>query len=525
MTLRTPAYITNNRLGIFVFQIRIPRQLRQNRTFFRKSLGTRNRNEAVVRARRLWLMFDEVKARFFDNIEMFNEAMKVLGNYDANTAGVRAWDEVESHLTKLDSYESVLLERAIEYRALRDKFKPATTANPNDGQTLVELQACKESITQLQSQLQSIRGPSLDPRPLSALIAEYLDESKKGWSAKNTKKNLDSIKPKLDLIIHVVGDVNACDFQRSDIVRFKNALLNLPKNRTKGMYANKTIAEILELDIPDNAKLSGTTLKSYLSRMSMLLQWMAKNNYAQPDLHYPLQGIRFDQKPDHEQRSTFTDDELRRLFESKEYTVTGHRKASHYWVPLLALFTGARQSELCQLYKSDIRQDDESGIWYIDINQEEDKSIKKSHHARMVPIHKQLIKMGFLDYVKQLNHPRLFPDLIKKRDGYGQRFSRWFCDTYLNEKNCAIRRGKGDGSDPVFHSFRHTVETKLDHEYQIPSHHIAHLVGQKPDGKSVTVNRYIKPKHLRDNRKIIDRLSYPSIDFSKIMHWKRGIRT
>ena len=525
MTLRTPTYITTNRLGIFVFQIRIPRQLRQNSAFFRKSLGTRNRSEAVVRARRLWLMFDEVKARFFDNIEMFNEAMKVLGNYDANTTGLKAWDEIESYLTQLNSYESALLERAIDYRTLRDKHNSTAAVNPNDPQALSELQACKESITQLQTELRSIRGPSLDSRPLSSLIAEYLEEAKKGWSPKNIKKNSESIKPKLELLIHVLGDLNGSDLQRSSIVAFKNALLSLPKNRTKGIYANKTIAEILEMDIPDDAKLSGNTLKSYLGRASMFLQWMTKNNYAQPDLHYPLQGIRFDQKPDHEQRSTFTDDELRRLFESKEYTVTGHKKASHYWVPLLALFTGARQSELCQLYKSDIRQDDETGIWYIDINQEEDKSIKKAHHARMVPIHKQLIRMGFLDYVRQLNHPRLFPDLTKKRDGYGQRFSRWFCDTYINEKNCGIRRGKNDGTDPVFHSFRHTVETKLDHEYHIPSHHIAHLVGQKPDGKSVTVNRYIKPKHLKDNQKIINKLTYACIDFSKIMHWKRGIRS
>lgn len=471
------------------------------------------------------MMFDEVKARFFDNTEMFNEAMKVLGNYDAKTEGLKAWNEIESYLTKLTSYESALLERAIDYRALRDKHTSTPAANPNDQQALSELKACKESITQLRTELQSIRGPSLDSRPLSSLIAEHLEEIKKGWSPKNIKKNLDSIKPKLELLIHVLGDLNSGDLQHSSIVTFKNALLNLPKNRTKGIYANKTIAEILELDIPDDKKLSGTTLKSYLSRASMFLQWMAKNNYALPDLHHPLQGIRFEKKPDYEQRPTFTDDELRRLFESKEYTFTGHKKASHYWVPLLAIFTGARQSELCQLHKSDIRKDDETSIWYIDINREEDKSTKEPHHARMVPIHKQLIKMGFLDYVKQMNHPRLFPDLTKKRDGYGQRFSRWFCDTYINEKNCAIRRGNNSGTDAVFHSFRHTVETKLDHEYQIPSHHIAHLVGQKPDGKSVTVNRYIKPKHLKENQIIINKLAYKCIDFSKIMHWKRGIRS
>jgi len=120
--------------------------------------------------------------------------------------------------------------------------------------------------------------------------------------------------------------------------------------------------------------------------------------------------------------------------------------------------------------------------------------------------------MGFIKYVRKLTHKRLFSELKPKRDGYGQSFSRWFCNTYLNEKNCNIR--KNGNSSPVFHSFRHTFITTLDHAGVQP-HQIAHIVGHTPSGGE-TVNRYIKPKDLTNQNEIINNLHYPSIDFNQI---------
>ena len=39
-----------------------------------------------------------------------------------------------------------------------------------------------------------------------------------------------------------------------------------------------------------------------------------------------------------------------------------------YWLPLLALYTGARLEELGQLRKKDIKES--NGIWYINITDE-----------------------------------------------------------------------------------------------------------------------------------------------------------
>ena len=87
------------------------------------------------------------------------------------------------------------------------------------------------------------------------------------------------------------------------------------------------------------------------------------------------------------------------------------------------LFTGARREEICQLSTERIRK--ENDIDVIDIDTLSDNSaLKTSNSYRTTPIHKSLLKLGFLDFVahtkKQKNaNDMLFPELaINARDHY-----------------------------------------------------------------------------------------------------------
>ena len=54
------------------------------------------------------------------------------------------------------------------------------------------------------------------------------------------------------------------------------------------------------------------------------------------------------------------------------------RSAARYWIPLIALFTGCRLNEICQLYLNDIRCD--NGQYYFDINDDaEDSNLTLSY--------------------------------------------------------------------------------------------------------------------------------------------------
>jgi len=468
-------------------------------------------------------MFDDMKARFFDDEAQFKKAMGILGNYELDATG--NWASVEPILTALNSYDSHLLEQAIKYETLQDKKRIQAGITQQPAPAPAPAPAQDHRIDDIHESMQVLkeRVIPLNTKPLSELVNDYLAELQGGWKEKNINTNVKDIKPKLQLFVEVVGDMDSKDLQPSHAMRFKAALFKLPSNRTKGIFAKKSVADLLAMDVPQAQRLSGSTIKNYAGKVSSFLNWMGKNNFCNRDLNEPLRGIKTPEKPDHEERPIFTPGQLTSLFESKEYVAAGHKKPSHYWVPLLALFTGARQNELCQLYREDIYKHEDTGIWVIDINEKNDKKLKKAHSARLIPIHKKLKDLGFLDYVESINHERIFPDLESKRDGYGQKFSRWFCDTYLNEKHCNIR-STGESSDPVFHSFRHNVATQLD-ERGIQSHHISHILGHTPDGGSETTGRYIKPAELVQRNRMVNKLSYPLIDFDKIRHWKRGIRS
>jgi len=126
-----------------------------------------------------------------------------------------------------------------------------------------------------------------------------------------------------------------------------------------------------------------------------------------------------------------------------------------YWIPLIALYSGARSSELCQLYVTDIVQID--GIWAIDINENHAvKTVKTKASRRQVPVHSELIRLGFLEYVEVIRaagHERLWPALTLREGKPSHTFSKWF--------NTKPRLANPAAIIPDFHSLRHTVRTTM----------------------------------------------------------------
>lgn len=135
-----------------------------------------------------------------------------------------------------------------------------------------------------------------------------------------------------------------------------------------------------------------------------------------------------------------------------------------YWLPLLALYTGARLNEIGQLRPKDVMQevyldgeDRERQAWVIRIVEDERDglTLKNASSNRRVPIHQALIDLGFLRYVdaaRDKGQARIFPDL--KPDRYGVitgNWSKWF-GLHLRQ-TCGV-------TDPrmTFHSFRHNFK-------------------------------------------------------------------
>jgi len=144
-----------------------------------------------------------------------------------------------------------------------------------------------------------------------------------------------------------------------------------------------------------------------------------------------------------------------------------------YWMPLLALFTGARSGELLQLYVADIKEHE--GIDYLYINDDgEDKRLKNPQSERYIPIHPKLKALGFMNLValrRRQGEKRLFPTSKQSADGYySSAWGKWFNAQFLVK--CGVKRDKVS-----MHSFRHSfidatrnVDMPLEKSKQLTGH-------------------------------------------------------
>lgn len=156
-------------------------------------------------------------------------------------------------------------------------------------------------------------------------------------------------------------------------------------------------------------------------------------------------------------RQPWSDEFLNKLFSHPIWTeglIPKDTKAggsAAYWIPLLALYSGARCSELCQLHTADIKK--ESGMWMMQIHDcGPTQKIKTIAARRNIPLHNELLRLGFIQYCESIPQGSLWPELPKREGKAGGYFSQYFG---------ALRAELGIPASMSFHSFRHSARTNL----------------------------------------------------------------
>jgi integrase len=159
-----------------------------------------------------------------------------------------------------------------------------------------------------------------------------------------------------------------------------------------------------------------------------------------------------------------------------------------YWIPLLALYTGARLSEICQLEIKNIQTVD--GIAVLKITDSgEGQSVKSAAGHRVIPIHSKLLELGFMNYVQSQSGAVLWGKLLKRDGKAGGFFSQFFG---------GLRKSLGIPPDIVFHSFRHTFRSALA-EKGISELIIDRLLGHETPGSvGAKVYTHISVTTLKD---------------------------
>ncbi|ODP36203.1 hypothetical protein BFL28_07280 [Sphingomonas turrisvirgatae] len=210
---------------------------------------------------------------------------------------------------------------------------------------------------------------------------------------------------------------------------------------------------------------SAANIKMKLSRLRTLLQWASENDYAKENAAAGV-SIR-DAEAARNRRREFDLASLNRIFASAIYTdgerPTGGRGEASFWLPLLALYTGARMEELGQLRPSDVERvtyPDADGkpqqSWFIHIKEEADDKLKLKNAAseRSVPVHPELERLGFIRFVESVRESKADRLFQLRPNVYGRLTAKW------GEWFSVHLRGTCKVTDRrmVFHSFRHTFK-------------------------------------------------------------------
>lgn len=173
--------------------------------------------------------------------------------------------------------------------------------------------------------------------------------------------------------------------------------------------------------------ISAGTVRKQFGAMSAMLE-LAVAEGLLPD--NPARGLRLPGSAGNPQKKVaFSVAELRAIFSTPIYR-SGERPQggagqAAYWLPLLALYTGARLGELGALRTEDVRE--EAGIKYLDLLTEHARVPGARHR---VPVHPDLVRLGFLQFVEMQRRARqrmLFEEL--RADNKGKltgNWSKWF---------------------------------------------------------------------------------------------------
>jgi integrase len=271
----------------------------------------------------------------------------------------------------------------------------------------------------------------------------------------------------IDRFIELHGDMDVVQINRGHVRQFRDEAQLVPKLRA-GKLRKARLPELAEWsrEHPGTPCIGAATINKWLTCLQGVLNWARKNGVIPDEVVWadPVSGMRL--KVPRSKRRPWEPEELKVLFSSPIYLQgarpKGGKGEAAYWMPLLALYSGARLNELAPMCADDVKADNSSGVRFMTVIEDEDagRSVKTENSVRPFPIHPELVRIGFLEFVNQRRiasgpSARLFQQLTRgSKGGFGEAFSKWF--GRYKKRSLGI-----DNKNSVFHSFRHGFKDAL----------------------------------------------------------------
>lgn len=413
----------------------------------------------------------------------------------------------------------------------------------------------------------------LDRTLISEAFAAYVENETnlrprkiKDWKPKAVRA--------IRLFLDFQPDLPWLQLKRSDVIRFRDWLRNMPAQHGRGLYARLTahkaaaLRNSLDEQIKSNTKkftFEGKPLR--LGRQPMTREqalehsarmtpktinnhlWILSGFYSTRLLALdaappnPFTNVAYDEdvvEQHSKDRTEWTPEQIKNLLQSPVWTgaadalyrtYTGNLiiEDGRFWGPLIALFSGMRESEIFQLRPNDIQYDDEATCWVFHVAEhsvftlKSNKRTRKNDLARRVPVHSELIEIGLLEYreaAAKAGTYLLFP--MHETDttpeisaSFTESFRRWFREYRKGIKDFEKLRD--------FHSFRANFATNLQRRAKANPGFVHAMQGHAdPD---IAAARYFKGLRPIDTKATLDLLRYEGVSFEHLYRRNQPARS
>ena len=383
-------------------------------SWLKETLGTKDEKQAKILAKPVMMKFDRILAQAEALLvehpvrtELTEAEIKQIADYFyAHELGA---DEAqrEEGIGSDPGFASIhrqLTEAGIEFETLNEllqlfriKLDPACA----DYRKLA-LAVIKAWVRTLEAVLARNRGAPIDtpklvePSSKAPVSSCSLRAAYEGWDKMEQRpiSTRMEFSRGIDRFIELHGDLDVAQINRGHVRAFRNAAQLVPRRRT-GKLRNAPLPELAEWtrNHPGTVCISAPTINKWLTCLQSVLNWARKNGLIPDEVAWadPVAGMRL--KEPRSKRRPWEPEELSVLFGSPIYTQgarpKGGKGEAAYWLPLLALCSGARLNELAPMCANDVKLDAASGVRFLDVIEDDEvgRSLKTETSVRAVPIH------------------------------------------------------------------------------------------------------------------------------------------
>lgn len=325
----------------------------------------------------------------------------------------------------------------------------------------------------------------------------------------------------------VGGSFPIASISKVEVRNWKQLLVKYPIKATEtNVFAGMNISQIVKANEKvGKPTIADRTVNRYLSSLGAFLSWAVDNGYVNENATLGLALKKETKTPTlpfntDQLKALFaspwfagcqSDDEWRKIAKPGNFLIRDHR----YWLPLIMLFSGARPAEIGQLAVNDVRQ--EHGHWIMHVTTEGDetaqgKSVKTAGSMRVIPVHPELIRLGFITYHEgrvQEGGTALFPGAVRNLRG------QMMADVSREFGRYLTRIGLKAGRGLSLYSFRHGAADALRRGGYLDQQ-FGFILGHTE--KSMTGRYGIMPQGMLEQRvELVNAIQYPGLNLDHLV--------